>query len=317
MADVLERKKLLELDEKRPIQGYAYITSVSILPTKNGGQYITGNLQAKGQVPYKVWDRGTPDCAFSEMAKNVDDYNDSAVLLSGEIDKYGGSTSIIINSIKIVDHEQLGLTKSDFFEEVYDAEMYYANLLNVLKKYCSEKAVEVFNLVVNPVKSRFMEEFAAVSHHDNCKSGLLAHTTKVVRAATLLKMYPDICKRIGLDNIFISCALHDIGKIFEYSNGTMSNAGQKVSHHVFGVSMISDKRTEIVNLMGEEFYLNLLSVISQHHGEYGERPRTALAYVVHLIDCLEANLTTLNNSLADVKPNTVNTVVVNNYKLSF
>ena len=41
----------------------------------------------------------------------------------------------------------------------------------------------------------------------------------------------------------------------------------------------------------------ILSIVSCHHGEYGEPPRTVAAYVVHLLDKLESGLTGLSDKL--------------------
>ena len=68
--------------------------------------------------------------------------------------------------------------------------------------------------------------------------------------------------------------------------------------------MLYDHKDLIVEKKGEQFFNQLVSILSQHHGEYGERPRTVASYVVHLIDCLEANLTTINSMLEGVDSTT-------------
>ena len=67
-----------------------------------------------------------------------------------------------------------------------------------------------------------------------------------------------------------------------------------------GIYMLEKHREEIINLKGEDFYYSLISIISQHHGEYGEAPRTVAAYVIHQLDCLDSTLTLLDEvSMAD------------------
>ena len=144
-----------------------------------------------------------------------------------------------------------------------------------------------------------MTEFAAVWHHDNCKAGLLAHTTKVVRMASLIRMYPEITKKISPDVLFIGCALHDIGKVYEYGLGAVTDEGKVLSHHTFGVLFCASHKKDIVEALGRDGYRLLLSIIEQHHGEYGERPRTVAAYVVHRLDMLESVLTSVNTLLKD------------------
>lgn len=43
----------------------------------------------------------------------------------------------------------------------------------------------------------------------------------------------------------------------------------------------------------------ICSVLLQHHGEYGENPRTIYAMLVHMIDDMEAHLTSIDDIIAD------------------
>lgn len=309
MADMLSKEELYGFNNGMYVDGCVLMQSMQVLPTKNGGQYISGNFQAKGQVAYKVW---SSDTAFGKLSTHKDDYIGSVCRIRGKVDIYGGTFSVIIADLEVVDLNESSINKSDFMEDVYDALQWNDTLFKVLRKYCSEEAVTLFENTIAPYKERFLCEFAAVSHHDNCKSGLLAHTTKVVRLATLVKMYPEIMKRVSPDLLFIACALHDIGKIMEYDNGAMSEEGLSLSHHTFGVLILSENKSEIVEKKGIEFYNQLLAVVEQHHGEYGERPRTVASYVVFLLDNLESKLTSLNSVLSDSNGNMV---VYDGYKL--
>mgnify|MGYP001332385411 CR=1 FL=1 len=299
----LEKKELLVKEEGTYVRGYVLVQSVQVLPTKNGSQYIAGNVQAVGQVPFKMWSN---ENAFGKLMAQKEVYLGKICRVDAKIDRYGGTTSLIVSDLDPVDATELGLSEVDFLEEVYDINQWWGMLETVLKKYCSEEALSIFNMVISPIKEKFTTEFAAVSHHDNCKSGLLAHTTKVVRLASLLKMYPQVMKRVSPDLLFLACALHDIGKIYEYANGAVSEEGKMISHHTFGVLMLNGMRAKIEEIMGSNFYYQLLAVIEQHHGEWGERPRTVASYVINLIDNLDAKLTSLDSVLAESNGDMVN-----------
>lgn len=296
---IINKKDVVKLDAGSVVSGYALVQNYNLLPQKNGGHYISGQLQANGQLPFKVWSDSNADSAFARLNFRGDEYKNTICRVSGKVDKFGGVDSLVLNSIDVVDSKALGLSESDFLEEVYDISTWWGMLTNTLGKYCSDKAYQLFIDLMAPIKERFIVEFAAVHHHDNCKSGLLAHTTKVVRMASLIKMYPELMKRVSADTLFLSCALHDIGKIYEYCNGAVSPDGQILSHHTFGVLFLNENRNLIIDTMGEKFYYTLLSVVEQHHGEWGERPRTLVAYLVHLLDNLDATLTSLNSLIAD------------------
>lgn len=291
--DILQKANILKKSDGEKVNGYVYIRSYQKQPQKNGGFYMAGNLSAKGDMQFKSWSN-TP--AFETLSDS--DLTGKICSVTAKVNEYGGSISLLVENISPVE-EGTNLKPSYFFEDKYDAELYYKNLIQTLRKYVSDEAMEVFKEVMcsDGLMERFVEEFAAVSHHDNCRSGLLAHTTKVVKAATIVRMYPEIMKRVEADLLFVGCALHDVGKIFEYNNGSISEEGKYLPHLVSGVVLVAKHRARIVELKGEKFYNSLLSVISQHHGDYGEPPRTVAAYVISKLDLLDSCLTSLNASL--------------------
>ena len=297
--DILKRDSLLKLNEGIIVKGYALITGYQLNPQKNGGFYISGNMQAVGQVPFKVWSDTKQGSPFMEMSSNLEAFKGVICYVEGKVDRYSGTTSLVLIDIRAVDADNLGLLVSDFLEDVYDINTYWQALVSVIKKNCDEDVLDMFNKIVDPIREKFITEFAAIWHHDNCKSGLLAHSAKVARIATLLKMYPNIMKRISPNILYVSCALHDIGKVYEYATGAISSEGTMISHHTFGVITCVRNEELITRVLGRDGYLTLLSVIEQHHGEYGERPRTVAAYVVHLIDSLEAKLATVESLVKD------------------
>lgn len=290
---ILVKNELMTMNDQSKVQGYVYIKNYSIQPTKNGGAYIGGNLEAKGTLPFKVWSGAG---CFSDMSAN--NYNETICMVDAKVNIYGGAYSLILENCRAVDMRNFEYDVSDFYQEKYNAESFWNNLCATLKKHLSANAYKVFEIVVSgDVKDAFMKEFAAISHHDAYASGLLAHTTKVVKLATIVKMYPDIVRIIGNDLLFLGSALHDIGKTREYRNGVISEEGKRISHLTSGILMLEVHKDEIVELMGEDFYIDLLSVISQHHGEYADPPRTVASAVINQIDCLDSHLTSLNEML--------------------
>ena len=291
--DILQKSSIIKKSDGEKVSGYVYINSYQKQPTKTGGFYMAGNLSAKGEMQFKSWGNTS---AFETLSGA--DLSGKICSVVAKVNEYGGSVSLLIENISQVE-EGTSLKPSYFFEDKYDAELYYKNLIQTLRKYVSNEGMEVFKVIMSTdgLMERFVEEFAASAHHDNCRSGLLAHTTKVVKAATIIRMYPEIIKKVGVDLLFIGCALHDVGKVFEYSNGSMSNEGKYIPHLVSGAILVSKYKDEIVDLKGEKFYNSLISVISQHHGEFGEPPRTVAAYVIGKLDVLDSCLTSLNTSL--------------------
>lgn len=289
---MLNKNDISVMKDGEGVSGLVVFQNIEERLTRNGtSSYLMGNLQCQGAVPFKVWSNSS---CFKELSTNPEKYRNVVCEIRGKVNIYDGSTSIIVDSCRLSSGSNLP-DVSDFFESKYDANRFWDSLYGMLVKNCSKEAISVFDLVMKDYKESFLKEFAAVSHHDNCKGGLLGHTTKVTKIASILNLYPELVNRCGgKDVLYVGCALHDIGKIVEYCNGAVSSIGLKVSHMIVGAMMLQDYKEQIITLKGEDFFYSLVSIVSGHAGEYGDRPRTVAAYVVHLLDSLESNLTSLN-----------------------
>ena len=91
-------------------------------------------------------------------------------------------------------------------------------------------------------------------------------------------------------------AVKYVGKIFEMRDGTYQPYSF-LSHRGLGLEYLTEFKGLIEADYDEEFYYMVCSVVLQHHGEYGEFPKTLCAMLVHFIDETEANLTGINDTL--------------------
>ena len=290
---VLSLKEISEKPNRFGVCGLCMVQSYNKLPTKNGGSYVGGTLSTgEGTIEFKSWGNTSAYNAFVE-----NDLSGKVVDVEAEVNEYNGVKSVIVGSIiDIYDGKslaRLGLKTEDFMCSRYNVKEYWNAFLELVKKKVSASAYDAFLAILEGKEDRFKSEFASTAHHDNCRGGLLAHSFKTVSMASIVRLYPELEKRVGADLLYLGCALHDIGKIMEYENGAVTYLGKTVSHTVYGVVMLEGKRDEIVRLMGEDFYLDLLSVVSCHHGEYGERPRTVASYIIHKLDLIESMFTSL------------------------
>ncbi|HZK29379.1 MAG TPA: hypothetical protein VFD19_04085, partial [Clostridia bacterium] len=65
------------------------------------------------------------------------------------------------------------------------------------------------------------------------------------------------------------------------------------NHRVRGIEFLAEIRDDILSSYDEHFYRQVQSVIAGHHGQYGDRPTTVAAAIVHYIDVLESQTTEL------------------------
>lgn len=305
--NILKREELIKKQDGVRVQGYVLIGNYTKQPTKNGSFFLSGTLECKGTMQFKVW-------ANSGCFSDMDSYGFAGKIcyVAAKVNEYQDNISLILEECRAVDEESCEFSKADFLADKYDIPSYLNSLLATIKKNVSDEAYNLYVSIMRDYIEAFKTEFAAVNHHDNVKGGLLAHTAKVLKIASIIRLYPEISVKVGADLLYLGIALHDIGKVVEYSSGTVSGVGQLCGHTTIGVMILNEHKSEIVSTMGEEFYYSLASIISQHHGEYGEPPRTVAAFVVNQLDCLDAVLTGINQKLEINK----DTISYDSWKLS-
>lgn len=283
------KKDLEKYVDGQVIETIVFIKSYAIRVTKNNSKFADGMLEMKGSVPFKVWSGTTLD----ELEKY--DYQNLICHIEAKVNEYNGTKGLIINNIKAL--EEGTYNPSDFFEEKYNSSAYWEALCKLVGKHCSPSGVNIFKKVFSGIEDRFKVEFAARSHHDAVRSGLMAHTYKVSYIISrIIKLYPNIMKVVDTDVLFLGAVCHDIGKIYEYTNGIIQGSGLILSHNIFGVEMLSSNKDFIINEKGEEFYYRLLAIIAQHHGEYGEPPRAVEAFLIYMVDNLESKFEAIDES---------------------
>lgn len=297
-TDILRKQVISTEPDGTIIDGYGFVRGYNVSPTKTGGTYINGSVECVGGVQFKVW---SSDPAYTMLTS--DDFTNTICKIHAQVNDYGGQRSLIIKEISKYDGTDAD--ESDFLYSKYDINDLATRLNNIINKYCSREASQVYVEVMTPIWDRFTKEFAASFHHDSCVNGLLAHTEKVTAMAKVINNYPTLMQAIDPDVLFVGCCLHDIGKVLEYNNGVVTNLGKIMSHPTIGIFMLAQHKDRIVELKGEDYYNKLVSIIQQHHAEFGERPRTLAAYIVSILDSTEAKLTDIQEQVEQSTTNQI------------
>lgn len=297
MADLsgvklVTKKDLAGMSDGTPFTGRAFVKEYSIRETKNGGSFITGLLEMKGTVSFKVWSGG----AFDTMSKEL--YDGTVFVFKGKVNDYNGQRGVVVTDVYgVIDDKP-----EDYLADGYNSDAYSEALTKLIKGNVSEAAFDVYERVIGSIEARFIKEFAAKGHHDAVVGGLLAHTYKVTNIMyRTVKRYGSIVEHSGMDLLLLGCALHDIGKISEYNMGSISPLGKIVSHHTIAVEMLLKDKDFIIEKLDSVFFYKLLSIVEQHHGPWEERPRTVEAYLIYKVDELESKFAALNESLEESK----------------
>lgn len=308
---IITKEMLQNLVEGSPITGTILLQGFSVQLTKTGKEYVIGTLTSGESISFKAWSSSN---AF-DIIKSASNISGKAVSITGTVETYNGVQSIILSNVTVVEDADLSV----FLEEKYDANAYWISLRNLVFNYISDTGKELANKTLfenEAVSDRFKIEFAAHSHHDAVKSGLLAHTYKVVQnTINILLTYPNLAKtQDEKDLIILGALLHDIGKTIEYNLGNPQPLSF-LTHRIVGIEMLD--KTLISSLYSEMWYYQLVAILVQHHGEYDDNCRTVASYIVHKADVMDSLFTDLNTALEKpIRGNTGDYVKAESYKLS-
>lgn len=290
MRDTKITKEMLQSYKSgQLVEGLILCKGYKVAKTKTGSDYIQGSLQSGVEVPFKAWGNST---AFTNLT--TEEYAGSVVMITGKYDVYNDVASIILNTVVAVD-----VPVDDFLEQRYDVAQYWEALKALVRRSVSDKAYAIAECVLfnnEALATEFKKAFAASSHHDNCIGGLMAHTYKVMlHGVTVRNLYPQFfASQDVIDLFFLGILFHDIGKTQENKLGVYQHAAI-VTHRYLGIEMLD--RDAIIQGYGYNGWLEIVAIMLQHHGEFDDKARTLLAYLVFLCDNMDSKLTLLQQSM--------------------
>lgn len=183
------------------------------------------------------------------------------------------------------------------------------NMLDIIDRTIDSMKNEVLQKIVrylvDDLRDRLYYYPAAQRLHHAERSGLLHHTTSMLKvAAAMVDCYP--C--LDADLLNAGVIVHDLGKILEMDSDQYGNVadytrdGLLLGHLVRGVSRVREAAKECGIKDDEEYVLLLEHLILSHHGEaeYGS-PRPPMfpeAEMLHFIDVIDARMNEMEGILA-------------------
>ena len=263
--------------------GEICLKEVSVFNTKSNKQYIRGKgVYDGGEYPVICWEEPLVD-VFTSGSKvfNVllvsDKYKDEMQYTVKEVFEDLG-TDAVAEFYRTIDISALEKSFNEFMNENFSDKY-----LELIKEIIPEEIMRLFYLTP-----------AATSHHDNLCGGLPHHTFKVMRILrTLIDIYGLQEKK---EFILLCGLLHDIGKIaaIDYRDMEYTLKGGKITHEGLGILYMATKMRVLRKYLTSAEIDNLIGVVENHRGyDYGARPATLEAYLVHYADNTEAQITSL------------------------
>ena len=308
---ILEMKDITALNAKESISGIVSIHSYSRGMTKgaNSKPYINGKLNLKDgeYIDFKVW--SNKDSSLVDILSK-ESLTGAIVVINATVDEYNGKKSLVVTTMG-VPPEDFRIDETDFYSKRYNKEAYLNALKSIVKNNVSDKGFELASKILfdnKEICDRFSVEFAGISHHDNCLSGVLAHTYKCLCIMnTVLSMYPylmyeeenqGVVSQSRKDLYILGMLLHDIGKIQEMNMGVYQKKSC-ITHRALGMEMLFPYKEDIIKIYGEDWYYKLLSICLQHSHVYEDKAKTVFAYVTFLVDNMESTFTNLGQKFSN------------------
>ena len=232
----MEIKKISEIKKGDRVEGFFVIKSVDVKVSNNSNtnKYFDFNLgDASGDINAKLWE-------YNEELENK--FKQSILVkIKGTVNEWRGKLQLKIEAIRVTE-ENDNVKIGDYVAVApYSPEEMYDDVLNYLSKI---ENIDIQNIVTNILsynEEKLMHYPAAKSNHHAIRSGLLYHTTTMLKAGEKLS---EIYTFLNTDLLYAGIILHDIGKIYEMNASELgivseySVEGQLLGHIVQGVKMI-------------------------------------------------------------------------------
>lgn len=199
----------------------------------------------------------------------------------------------LISSVELIKEAKMGLDKDEQDE-------HFNKIISYLEKIKND---ELRSFVIGFYKEHAEEikiSPAAKSMHHNFMGGLLVHTLECIEIAN--SVINTVFQNIDYDSAVAACALHDIGKIYEYTID--SENGMIDYDHDFQKEWISHTQFAFSLCMTKGFK-KVAKMIAAHHGrtdwgaiiDLNEKDLESYVYFVHHIDDLSAKFGKISASM--------------------
>lgn len=295
-------------------QGSFLLQGLSISKTRNETDMLQGTIIVRGgdSIRFVCFDNvivsqfkenGVTTIYVSDGDVTIQNYNES---LSAKLEGIRGLS---------VDYNP-----SEFME-VIDPSKNAHEIGALVRKLMTEKGAQ---LTLHMLSDRGKELSVAMAaqyggYHDGKVGGLLNHIRKLLRYAEVAMTEYELLHTMSpeeRDLVILGLVVHDFGKILELKNGAYTEISI-VPHTYLGIEIISKYKDLIEETYNEMFYRELQAIILEHHGEFGERPKTVYAYLVHVIDLLDSRVSGLQRKVEGLELGDTTNVAFDGYKLQF
>lgn len=265
----------------------------------SGKPYLTLYLKDKtGSIDGKIWEVKEEDSENLKSGKMIH--------VEGTLLDYRGKLQLKIKNYRMAtDSDNIDI--QDYIQTApVPKDVMISELNYFLKEIGNDNLRTVTIELLNKYKKQFISYPAAKSMHHDFYSGLIYHTTTMLKIAkALVAIYPSLNK----DLLYSGIILHDLGKTIELSGpvGTSYTLEGELLGHIVIMSDEVARMADKLGIEAEEITL-LRHMILAHHGKYEfgspKLPMIKEAEMIHFIDNIDARMMMFEKNLANVEPGT-------------
>lgn len=291
------QQKVCDLLKDQRFEGFLLVRSSDQRTGGNGAKYLDLNLADRtGEVNAKVWDGNVPVPAPGSVVK-----------VRGGTLEYNGRLQLRVERIRaMADSDDVDLSALTPCAPESPEEM-FAQLHETIAAFKSEPIRRITEEMLRRFNEKLQYYPAAQRIHHAERSGLLHHTTGMLRTA---KVIVDVYPWLNSDLLYAGVILHDLCKTEEMDSDEMgvvrdySKEGLLLGHLVLGVTRIQEVANDL-GISGEPVVL-LQHMMLSHHGEaeFGSprKPMFPEAEVLHWVDLLDARMNEMQTAIGKLKP---------------
>ena len=294
----MESLTVCQLQRDMRYEGFLLIRSAEKRKDSKGSDYVDMNLTDRtGEINCKIWN-WDPEAETPEAGQPIK--------VRGTVQEYNGRLQLRVEKWRLctendpVDMNVLVPCAPRKPEDML------GQIEETVESFASEDLKKLTRGMLNLAGDRLQWFPAAQRMHHAERSGLLHHTTDMLRlAGAMLEIYPWLNRDLLLAGVII----HDLGKIEEMKSDKTGNVtdytrdGQLLGHLVRGITNLN-KVAEETGVTGECVIL-LEHMLLSHHGEseFGspKPPMFPEAEALHWIDIMDARMNTMK-SVTDKTP---------------
>lgn len=269
--------------------GRVALMGISYGATKTGSDMMSFAVRATNGEQI----RGV--CFDANLVKIFKEQNVTSVIGTARLNvqEYNGK-SCVLDSIEVDENASL----SEFYDSI-DPDRSMKAILKQGKKLMSDEGVALLQHIYDNEPELKTAMAAQISgNHDGVSGGLLNHIRKLFNIAYITMFeYSKVFSKREMDIVFVGLFVHDLGKIYELTDGAYDPYYSRVGHTYWGTVVLAQFKEYILEHFDEDFYVELIAIIQQHHAQWGERPNTLYSYIVHQIDLLDSTMSSLREKI--------------------